>query len=702
MRPPLLDPLFAPVTVLPRIGPKLAPLFARLAGRPEGQDARLLDLILMPPYRVLDRGGITTLEWVQAGVEATVTVLIDRHQLGRDGGRVPHRIHASDDTGEITLTFFQSKRAILERQYPVGETVTVFGRIDFFNGRVTMVHPEKVSMRAEDGVLRLIEPLYPRVAGLTQRVVLGAVDAAMKALPDLPEWLDAATLARDGLPAFGMALAALHDPADAKALDAGTPARKRLALDEFLAAQIALAVTRRRLHHLPGTAKPPTGAMEQRLRAALPYQLTGAQQRSISEISADLASGARMLRLLQGDVGSGKTIVALFAMVQAAEAGYQSLLMAPTELLARQHFAGLSALAAAAGLRLGLLTGRMKSAERADVLAKLANGALNAAIGTHALFQDPVEPARLGLIIVDEQHRFGVHQRLALSAKGAAPDVLVMTATPIPRTLVLAAFGDMESSRLDEKPAGRKPVLTTAIPVDRIGELAGRLAAALDAGAKAYWICPRIDDDAEDDEALVSVQARFTWAQDHLPGKAGIIHGRMDAAAKDAAMAAFRDGRTPLLIATTVIEVGVDVPDATIIVIEHAERFGLAQLHQLRGRVGRGDKPSTCILLYSGNLGAAARARLDIMRQTEDGFRIAEEDLALRGEGELLGTRQSGDASFRLADLAAHKDLLQVARDDARRILDADPELATPRGRALVLLLHLFGRDDAARLLRAG
>jgi ATP-dependent DNA helicase RecG len=702
MRPTILDPIFAPVSTLPRIGPKLNQLFGKLIARGDGQEARIVDLILMPPFRVMDRGSQIKVEWVQEGTDATVTVTVDRYQWAPEGkSRLPQRIHCSDDTQDITLTFFQAKRQWLEKAFPIGETITVFGHIEFFNGRISMVHPEKISTSNEDGSLRMIEPVYPRVAGLTQRVVLYAVETALKQLPQLPEWGEPGVINKHALPAFNDALKSLHNPIDQASLEPLNPYRKRLAYDEFLAAQLALAVVRRGQHKVAGDAKPATGKIIEKLRAALPYQLTNAQTRSIVEISKDLSSSERMLRLLQGDVGSGKTVVALFAMAQAAEAGFQSVLMAPTEILARQHFSGLQKLAEVAGLRLGLLTGKMKTAEKNAVLAALADGTLHGVFGTHALFQDKVTFHNLGLVVVDEQHRFGVHQRLALSSKGSAPDMLVMTATPIPRTLVLAAYGDMDSSKLDEKPKGRLPIHTIAMPAERLDDLAARIETAVLEGAKIYWICPLVED-SEELEHLTSADKRHQWATKRFKGRAGLIHGRMDTAEKDAAMQAFRLGQTPILIATTVIEVGVDVPDATIIVIENAERFGLAQLHQLRGRVGRGDKPSSCVLLYSGPLSATSRARLDIMRQTEDGFRIAEEDLKLRGEGELLGTRQSGEVSFRLADLSAHKEMLEIARDDAKLILHRDPDLASTRGHALRVLLYLFGKDEAARLLRSG
>ena len=449
-----------------------------------------------------------------------------------------------------------------------------------------------------------------------------------------------------------------------------------------------------------GARGPPTGQITEKLRTALPFALTGSQANAIAEVAADLTAPHRMLRLLQGDVGSGKTMVALFAAAMTAETGGQSALMAPTELLARQHYASIAPLAEAAGLRVALLTGKDRGRDRQAALAGLADGTIDVAIGTHALFQTGVAFADLALAVVDEQHRFGVHQRLALTSKGAGVDVLVMTATPIPRTLVLSLFGDMDVSRLTEKPAGRRPIDTRTVPFERMEELVERLAVATAEGQKAYWVCPLVEESELVD--LSAAEERFAALKARFGGMVGLVHGRMSTAEKDAAMAAFRSGETRILVATTVIEVGVDVPDATIIVIEHAERFGLAQLHQLRGRVGRSDRASVCLLLYRGPLGETAKARLAVLRDSDDGFRIAEEDLKLRGEGELLGTRQSGSPGFRIADLSLHGELVEAARDDARLILATDPELAGPRGQALRVLLHLFRRDAAVRLLRSG
>jgi ATP-dependent DNA helicase RecG len=459
-------------------------------------------------------------------------------------------------------------------------------------------------------------------------------------------------------------------------------------------------LVRQRLRKVAGRPVMATGVLSRPVIDALPFSLTNSQQTAIAEVLKDMAGEQRMLRLLQGDVGAGKTAVALMAMLAAVESGGQAVLMAPTEILARQHFATLSRMAAPAGVTIDVLTGRTKGRERDAILERIASGETQVVIGTHALFQDNVAYRDLVLAVVDEQHRFGVHQRLRLTAKGISPHMLVMTATPIPRTLVLAAFGDMDVSKLTEKPAGRKPIQTVVMPLERIGDIVDRLRTALSEGKKAYWICPLVEETEESE--LMSVEERHAALASIFGDAAGLVHGRMSGPEKDAAMLAFKNGETRLLVATTVVEVGVDVPDASIMVIEHAERFGLAQLHQLRGRVGRGEEASSCILLYKGPLSENGRARLSILRETEDGFRIAEEDLKLRGEGELLGTRQSGTPGFLVASLEAHGDLLEIARKDAAYVLERDADLTSERGEAIRTLLYLYRRDEAIRFLRAG
>ncbi|MCV0428832.1 MAG: ATP-dependent DNA helicase RecG, partial [Roseibium sp.] len=566
--------------------------------------------------------------------------------------------------------------------------------------RPQMVHPDYSLKPEEAEGMPAIEPVYPLTAGLASKTLQKAMKAAVEKLPHLPEWLNDAYLHKTGWPDFGDALRTLHAPRERQDIEPQSPYMQRLAYDELLASQLALAMVRANMRTLGGVARTPSGKLQQAVIKALPFELTGSQATAIKEINDDLAKPVRMLRLLQGDVGAGKTVVALATLAQVIETGAQGGLMAPTEILARQHFASMAPLCEEAGIRLALMTGKDTQKERRLLQDKLDTGEIDLVVGTHALFQGSVTFKNLGMVVVDEQHRFGVHQRLALSGKGQGVDVLVMTATPIPRTLVLTCFGDMDVSRLTDKPAGRKPIKTVSVSLDRLDEIISRVGSAISDGQKVYWVCPRVEESEKID--LAAVEDRHRVLEHALRQRVSLVHGRMNAEEKDAAMGDFKSGVTKVLVATTVIEVGVDVPDATIIVIEHAERFGLAQLHQLRGRVGRGDKPSSCVLLYKGPLGETAGARLNIMRETNDGFLIAEEDLKLRGGGEILGTRQSGTPGFRIARADEHADLMEVARDDARLILETDPELKSERGEALRCLLYLFGRDAAIRLLRAG
>lgn len=700
MRPVVLAPFFGRVAALPGVGPKTARLFDRLLARP-GAEARILDLLFHLPSNVIDRSMRPTI--AEAPLETMVVLrvrVIEHRQPQGRYAKSPYRVLVEDNTGDIELVFFLANPDWIARSLPIGETRWISGRIELYDGRRQMVHPDRVLDDAGFARLPAFEPVYALTEGLQSRYVLRSTDEALKRLPPLPEWQDASVLAANALPGFAEALQIAHRPDNAKVLSPQHPARQRLALDELLATQLALRLVRTRMRRLAGRENSGDGRLSRLIEAALPFTLTSAQKRALAEIRADLAADTRMLRLVQGDVGSGKTIVAALAMASVVECGRQAALMAPTEILARQHFERLEPLLGAAGLRTALLTGRLKASARTALREAIAAGEIDIVIGTHALVQGDLLFHDLGLAVVDEQHRFGVQQRLALGAKGAAVDILVMTATPIPRTLALTAFGDMDSSVLDEKPPGRQPIATRALPVSRIGEIVAGLQRALAQGARAYWICPLVEENEEID--LAAAEARAADLRHYFGDAVGLVHGRMKGPDKDAAMEAFRKGDTRILVATTVIEVGVDVPEATIMVIEHAERFGLAQLHQLRGRVGRGSGESSCLLLYKGPLGEMAKARLLALRQTEDGFRIAEDDLRLRGEGEILGTRQAGLPGFRLADLSAHARLLAIARDDAELILRRDPDLSGPRGEALRTLLYLFERDEAIRLLRAG
>ena len=701
MRPAILDPLFAPLSSLPGIGPRTGELYAKLLDRENIDDCRVLDLILHVPSSLIDRRNQPGIALAPEGAIVTIKGFVDRHQPPpRGNASAPYRVFIHDDTGELALTYFRVKGNWLEKSLPVGADVIVSGKVNWFNGRPSMVHPDYAATVEDMDKLPLVEPVYPMTAGLSPKALRKTIEAAVERLPDLPEWLDASLTAKHSFPSVKESFERLHHPRDAADLDLQASARRRLAYDEFLAGQISLALVRQRLRKAAGIPVHATGELSSQIRRAMPFSLTGSQEAAVQAVLEDMAGDQRMLRLLQGDVGSGKTAVALMAMAAAVEAGGQAVLMAPTEILARQHFETIQKYTANADISVLLLTGKMKTAERREALERIESGEANIVIGTHALFQDNVNYSNLLLAVVDEQHRFGVHQRLRLTAKGLSPHMLVMTATPIPRTLVLAAFGDMDVSKLTEKPAGRKPIQTAVIPMERLSDIVERLRAATAEGKKAYWICPLVEESDVSD--LMSAEERHAVLTKALGQRIGLVHGRMTAAEKDEAMGLFKSGQTRLLVATTVIEVGVDVPDATIIVIEHAERFGLAQLHQLRGRVGRGDEASTCLLLYKGPLSENGRARLNIMRETEDGFLIAEEDLKLRGEGELLGTRQSGTPGFHLASLEAHGDLLEIARKDAAYILSKDPNLEGERGDGIRELLYFHRRDEAIRFLRAG
>ena len=702
MRPDLLNPLFSSVSSLEGVGPKLEKAMTKLfRGSEKADPAQLRDLLFHIPFSVIDRLRQPGIAASPEGVIVTLKVWVDRHQPSPRGNRrVPYRVFVHDETGELALVFFSVHTDYLNKTLPVGETRYVSGKVEWFNGRPNMVHPDHIVDEAGFAEMPLVEGIYPGTAGLAQKTLQKSIRIALTKLPELPEWTDPQLLTRENWTGFREALLKLHNPRDARDLDPAANHRRRLAHDEFLAGQLALALTRERMRKIGGIAWQFDNRLSQKILTNFRYPLTGSQEQAVKEIRLDLAKPERMLRLLQGDVGSGKTIVALLAAASVIEGGAQAAIMAPTEILARQHFATIAPLCEGTGVNAAILTGREKGKIREDILARLASGDIHILIGTHALFQGPVNFQSLGIAVIDEQHRFGVHQRLALGDKAPHSDVLVMTATPIPRTLVMTYYGDMDVSQLPDKPIGRKPIATSALPLDRLTDLTARIGKAVDEGQKVYWVCPLVEE--SDEVEAVSAEERFAYLQKQFGDKVGLVHGRLSGPEKEAAMERFRSGETRILVATTVIEVGVDVPDATIIIIEHAERFGLAQMHQLRGRVGRSDKASHCILLYKSPLGEIAEARLKIMRETNDGFRIAEEDLKLRGEGEVLGTRQSGATGFNLASAEYHADVLEVARKSAKLIMSTNPKLEGEQGDALRVLLYLFGQDQAIRLIRSG
>ncbi|WP_370275118.1 ATP-dependent DNA helicase RecG [Pararhodobacter marinus] len=692
-RPEILFPLFASLEGLEGVGPKTSKLYKGLGVETPR------DLLFVLPHSGIDRRLRPTLRGLTPPLTVTVEVEIGAHLPPRQRGR-PYRIVVTDAEQEFQLVFFHARGDYLQKLLPMGQRRVISGRVESFDGVFQIVHPDHVLRPDEAETLPEWEPVYPLVAGLTQRQVQKAMRSALSRLPQFDEWIDPALKAQRGWPDWHIALRAAHAPQGAGDIASGAPARERLASDELFAHQLTLAIARSTQRRARGAVTKGDGRLVSKVLAALPYAPTGAQTRAIAEITADMAAPHKMNRLLQGDVGAGKTLVAMAALLTAVEAGGQAALMAPTEILARQHVEALAPLAEEAGVTITLLTGRDKGRERAAKLAALAEGRIDILIGTHALFQRDVVFRNLRLAVIDEQHRFGVAQRMALGEKGAAVDILVMTATPIPRSLALTQYGDMDLSLLDEKPPGRVPVITSLASLERLDEVVAHLARALEEGRQAYWVCPLVEE--SESVSLTAAQARFEHLRARLGDAVGLVHGQLAPADKDLAMARFVAGETRILVATTVIEVGVNVPNATIMVIERAESFGLAQLHQLRGRVGRGAGASTCLLLYEPPLGETASRRLKLMRDTDDGFRISDEDLAIRGAGDMIGTAQSGLPRFRMADLERQAGLMQTAQSDARKLLADDAELTSPRGQAARLLLWLMEQDKAIRLMRIG
>ncbi len=693
-RPEALWALFAELKTLDGVGPKTAQAL-------EGLDiVAPRDLLFTLPHGVIDRRPRDSVQDATLPGVVTVEVTVGRHMKPAQKGR-PYRIHVEDAQTGFQLVFFHGRSDYLGRVLPEGSRRIVSGRVELFDGMAQMVHPDHILPPDEAASLPAFEPVYPLTGGVTQKLMARASADALAKAPELDEWIDGPLKAREGWPDWRAALEAAHAPDGADALSPAAPARARLAYDELLAHQLTLALARVHRRKGKGRSTRGDGALRRKVLAALPFRPTGAQMRAMDEIAEDMAGGERMNRLLQGDVGAGKTLVAFMALLVAVEAGGQGVMMAPTEILARQHLEGLRPLAESAGVVVEILTGRDKGSERKAKLAALERGDIQILVGTHAVFQADVAFRDLRLAIVDEQHRFGVRQRLELGRKGAGADVLVMTATPIPRSLALAQYGDMDVSVLDEKPPGRKPIRTALVSAERMQEVVEHLVQAVAEGRQAYWVCPLVEESEAVD--LTAAEERFKRLRAVLgEGVVGLVHGQMPPAEKDAAMARFVAGETQVLVATTVIEVGVNVPNATIMVIERAEWFGLAQLHQLRGRVGRGEGDSTCLLMYQPPLGEAGMKRLKTLRETEDGFRISEVDLEMRGAGDLIGTAQSGLPRFKVADLEHQSGLMAMAQSDARKLLADDPTLESPRGRAAKMLLWLMRQDEAIRLISVG
>ncbi|MEP2027765.1 MAG: ATP-dependent DNA helicase RecG [Paracoccaceae bacterium] len=693
-RPEILFPLFSDLETLDGVGPKTAQNLEHL------HVTKPRDLLFTLPYAGIDRTRRDTIKGADFPTTLTVVVTIGQHSKPANKGGA-YRINVEDAGTSFQLVYFHARGDYLQRLLPTGERRIVSGKVELFDGVGQMVHPDHVVGEVEEAEIPRFEPVYPLTAGVTQKVMYKATRGSLLRAPDVPEWIDPIQKMQKKWPGWVEAVQSAHNPTHMDDLSPASPARARLAYDEFMAHQLTLALARAREHKTKGRASMGTGTLQSAVLRSLPYEPTDAQQRAVNEIAEDMAAPLRMNRLLQGDVGSGKTLVAFLALLIAVESGGQGVMMAPTEILARQHLEGLEPLAQSAGVVLEILTGRDKGKERKAKLAALKRGDISILVGTHAVFQKDVAFDDLRLAIVDEQHRFGVRQRLELGRKGAVADVLVMTATPIPRSLSLAQYGDMDVSVLDEKPPGRKPIKTALVSTARMDEVIARLQAVIDEGCQCYWVCPLVEESEVVD--LTAAEDRFQRLRAVLgESVVGLVHGQMPSAEKDAAMARFQKGDTKVLVATTVIEVGVNVPNATIMVIERAEIFGLAQLHQLRGRVGRGEAASTCLLMYQSPLSESGRKRLEVLRETEDGFRIAETDLEMRGAGDLIGTAQSGLPRFRVADLERQTALMAVAQSDARALLVADPDLTSDRGRAARVLLWLMEQDQAIRLISVG
>ncbi|MGY8986496.1 MAG: ATP-dependent DNA helicase RecG [Sphingomonadales bacterium] len=694
MRPEILFPLFGDIKTLEGVGPKIREHLIRLKG------ALIVHLLWHFPVGIIDRSFRPNIEDVLAGRIATLQVMVGRHQKP-PSKKVPYKVTCYDDTGKIKLVFFHAHEKYLVDNLPEGKEVIISGIIEKFGGNVQMTHPDYIVGINNAHELPKIEPIYPLTAGLVSKRLQNVIGASLKRVSPLPEWSNESLVKKCGWPTWFNALTLVHHPTCEGDLSLISPARERLAYDELLANQLALGLVREVRIKKKGRIIMASSYLRDKLLESLPFKLTNSQLLTLAEIDTDMTKNTAMLRLIQGDVGSGKTIVAFLGLLNAIENGFQTAFLAPTEILARQHFETLSKMSNNLGIKIDILLGRHKGNARVEKLKRLKAGEIDLLIGTHALFQDGVDYKDLGAIVVDEQHRFGVHQRLALSKKAViAPDVLVMTATPIPRTLTLTIYGDMDVSRITEKPEGRLPITTRVVEEQRVEQVISGLERMIKKGEQAYWVCPLVEESEVLDVA--AAEERFKVLTKRFGNKVGLLHGKMKAVDKDMVMEKFASAQLKILVATTVIEVGVDVKNATIMVIEHAERFGLAQLHQLRGRVGRGSKASSCILIRSSELTPTAHARLSVLRDTEDGFLIAEEDLKLRGAGEILGVKQSGFPEFRIADLSVHADLLATARDDARIILNDDPTLKGPRGINLRTLLYLFEQDNGVRLLGSG
>ena len=681
MRPKLLAPLFVPVENFNGIGPKLSSWIKNLCG------PYALDVLWHMPTGINHRPLLKTKPILpQLG---TLFLEITAHKVPRSR-KLPCVISGTSTLGIVEIVFFHYHPSLLAKKLAIGKKVWISGKFSYEQDTIKVSHPDYI----EDDLSKIPqnEVIYPLKAGANGKVIRKIIEQIIPILPNLPEEIDPIILKQHGWPSWQQAVKIMHSPQTQEDLALQQLARQRLAFDELLSNQIALHLTRRHNHQKPGQSLP----FKNQINLNLPFDLTSAQKKCLQEIRNDLASNECMIRLLQGDVGSGKTVVALLAALQAIENNTQTAFLAPTDILARQHFEKIKNLCQTLPIEIQLLTSHEKGKKRQEILSDLTQGRIDLLIGTHAILEQNVTFKKLSFAIIDEQHRFGVKQRLSLANKEQGTNLLFMTATPIPRTLALTAYGDMDISVLNEKPKGRQPIDTRVIPLSQVETIISRLKSL---SSQIYWVCPLVEESEESD--LMAAQKRFQNLQKIYGEKVGLIHGKMKPEEKKQAMDRFISGDTKILVSTTVIEVGVDVPSAATMIVEHAERFGLASLHQLRGRVGRGQDKAICLLLH-GRLSETGHKRLKILRDFDDGFKIAEADLHLRGAGEILGLRQSGLPLFHMANIEEHTDLLTLANQQAQKILTQDPYLTTPHGQAVKNMLYLFQKDTVINLLNAG
>lgn len=695
MRPKILDQLFKPIETARGIGPRLKLRLKYLIGE------NIVDLLWHLPNNIIDRSYTPTISNAEKDRIVTIEVTVLKHNPSKRRG-LPYKVKCIDETGEIDLIWFNGRRQYLEELLPIGENFIVSGKLEAYKEKKQIIHPQHIVLSTKSKSLPNVEPIYSLTQGLTNKVISNHINRAINIIPDFSEWQDVEFYKSMRWPSFSEALKNAHNPKNESDLDHKNPARQRLAYDELLANQLSLALLAKNFEAPVGQSIKKNNTLLNSLYKNIPFELTNSQKVAIEEISQGLEKPNRMIRLLQGDVGSGKTIVALAALFQASGNSKQAAMMAPTELLARQHFESIKNLCLKSNIKVEILTGKTKRLDRERIVNDLSAGDIDIILGTHALFQDKISFHNLGLVVIDEQHRFGVHQRLSLTSKNSnnPPDIIIMSATPIPRTLELTAYGSMQVSRLLDKPVGRKPIKTIAKPLSKVDEATESLKRLMENGEKAYWVCPLIEESEKID--LAAAEDRFASLKNIYGNKVGLVHGRMSIEEREETMKEFKYGNKNILVATTVIEVGIDVPDATFMIIEHSERFGLSQLHQLRGRVGRSDKASSCLLLYRSPLGENAKKRIETLRETDDGFIIAEEDLILRGAGEVLGTKQSGLPYFKIANLSTDRDLLETARNDSNYIIENNLLNNSDRGKNLKILLHLFNKEEALKYLDAG